>query len=110
MRLPCIPREPRIYPDSPGPQVRSTKDIVDTLTYGLRGDTNHCIPTCGALQLPERDLPIDSYALGYFLGNGSPCEGGVTCGSLDGDVDWPHIQEAFEGAGYDTVVRHWPDK
>src|SRR3954471_17553669 len=93
-----IPREPRIYPDSPGPQVRSTKDIVDTLTYGLRGDTNHCIPTCGALQLPERDLPIDPFVIGYWLGNGTARENVVTCGSHNGVVDWPHIQEAFEGA------------
>jgi hypothetical protein len=106
-----VQREPRIYPDSPGPQVRSTQDIVDTLTYGIRGDTNHCIPTCGALHLPERELPIPAWVIGYWLGNGTVGDGAVTCGSLDGVVDWPHIQETFAGAGYDDiVVRHWPDK
>ncbi|MFL5284445.1 MAG: terminase large subunit domain-containing protein, partial [Rhodopila sp.] len=105
-----VPRLPRIYPDSPGPQIRTTQQIVDTLTYGSRGDTNHCIPTCGALQLPDQQLPIDAWVLGYFLGNGTVGEGAVTCGSLDGVVDWPHVQEAFAGAGYDTVLRHHPDK
>jgi phage terminase large subunit-like protein len=105
-----VPREPRIYPDSPGPQIRTTQDVVNTLTHGSRGDTNHCIPVCGALELPERDLPVEPYVMGYWLGNGTVGDGAVTCGSHNGDVDWPHIQEAFEGAGYDTVVRHYPDK
>ncbi|MFL5285459.1 MAG: LAGLIDADG family homing endonuclease [Rhodopila sp.] len=106
-----VQREPRIYTDSPGPQIRTTQQIVDTLTYGARGDTNHCIPTCGALQLPEQQLPIPAWIIGYWLGNGTIGDGAVTCGSLDGVLDWPHIQEAFAGAGYDDiVVRHWPDK
>src|SRR5712664_709882 len=62
-----VEREAVIYPDSPGPQVRTTQEIVDTLTFGQRGDTNHCIPVCGALQLPEACLPVDPYALGYWL-------------------------------------------
>jgi phage terminase large subunit-like protein len=111
MAAACATLQPHLYPDSQGPQIRTTQDIVDTLTYGSRGDTNHCIPTCGALQLPERELPVDPFVLGYWLGNGTVGEGAVTCGSLDGVMDCPHIQEAFAGAGYDdTVVRHWPDK
>lgn len=105
-----VQREPRIYSDSPGPQIRTTQDIVDTLTHGSRGDTNHCIPVCGALELPEQQLPIAPWVLGYWLGNGTVGDGAVTCGSHNGDVDWPHVQEAFDAAGYDTVARHWPDK
>lgn len=62
---------PKVYPQSPGPQVRTTSQIRDTLTFGARGDTNHCVPTCGPLQLPDRVLPIDPYVLGVWLGDGS---------------------------------------
>jgi hypothetical protein len=100
-----IERQPIIYPDSPGPQIRTTQEIVDTLTFGLRNDTNHCIPTCGALQLPDLDLPISPYALGYWLANGSTSDHEVTCGSHDDEVDYPHLMDALELAGYEPILR-----
>lgn len=54
-----------------GPEVRTTQQIVDTLTHSTRGDANHCIPTCGDLQYPEKTLPLDPWLLGYWLGNGA---------------------------------------
>jgi phage terminase large subunit-like protein len=74
-----VPKQaPKVYPDSPGPQIRTTADIVATLTYGARGDRNHCIPVCGALDLPEADLPVPPYTLGAWLGDGSSATAEIT--------------------------------
>lgn len=71
--------------DSPGPQIRTTRQIVDTLTYGGRGDLNHCIPHCGPLALPDADLPINPYVLGAWLGDGDSAGAVLTC--HDDDVE-----------------------
>lgn len=44
-----VARTAKVYDDSQGPRVRTTQEIVDTLTHGARGDTNHAIPVCGAI-------------------------------------------------------------
>lgn len=62
----------------PGPRVRTTQAIVDTLTHGKRGDTNHCIPVAGELKLPAKALPVDPWVLGYWLGNGTAADSAVT--------------------------------
>lgn len=56
---------------SQGPEIRTTSEVVSTLTHGKRDDLTHCIPLCLALDLPEKDLPIDPWLFGYWLGNGS---------------------------------------
>jgi hypothetical protein len=53
----------------------TTEQIRDTLT-ARRGDaqrpaTNHAIDVCGPLDYPKRDLPIQPYTLGAWLGDGS---------------------------------------
>lgn len=63
--------------------VRTTREILDTLHYGTRGDRNHRVKVAGALQLPEADLPVDPYVLGYWLGDGASAGGRFTCGSED---------------------------
>lgn len=71
--------DPVLMVDGPGPRMLTTQQLVDTFTYGKRKDRNHCIPTAGPLQLPEVDLPVDPWVLGYWLGNGSHNSGQV-CG------------------------------
>lgn len=75
--------EPRVHLDSAGPRVRTTRDIVDTLTYGKRGDRNHSIPVADSLRLPEADLSIDPYLLGVWLGDGGSRDGDITIGDAD---------------------------
>lgn len=53
-----------------GPTIKTTQDVIDTFYYGKRNDTNHCIPNARALNLPEKNLPIDPYLYGMFLGDG----------------------------------------
>jgi hypothetical protein len=57
--------------------VRTTKEIIDTIQ--VRGRTNHAVPVISApLEMPTRNLPIDPYVLGYWLGNGTSKVGAIT--------------------------------
>lgn len=55
------------------------------------------LPETEPLEFPERDLPVDPWVLGYWLGDGSPHQGAATA-----DVDdLPHVRERMRAAGYD---------
>ena len=99
-------RQPVVHADAPGPAIRTTQDIVDTLRRGPRGDLNHAIPVCGALQLPERQLPIDPYVLGAWLGDGTAADGTFTAHQ----EDQPHLRAAIERAGYRHTVHSDPQR
>jgi replicative DNA helicase len=61
---------------------RTTEEIAATLY--VRGSKNHAIPAAGALELPDADLPMDPYVLGYLLGDGdSTGSGRVACDPQD---------------------------
>lgn len=57
-------------------QVRSTDEIRRTLRK--YGQCHHRVRTAGALDLPSRDLPVDPYVLGCWLGDGDRGNGTVT--------------------------------
>jgi len=78
-----------------GPQVRTTQEIVKTLVYGKRGDTNHCIPLARPLQTARAQLRIDPYVLGYWLGNG----GTATSRIYGHREDFDFVRAEFERAG-----------
>lgn len=82
-----------------GPQIRTTQQIADTLTYGKRGDRNHCIPLAGALRIPETDLPLDPWLLGYWLGNGSVGGSEITGHLADGEG----IERGVRDAGFEPT-------
>jgi len=73
----------------------TTADIVATLKYGKRGDTNHAIPVSKPLELPNANLPIDPYILGVWLGDGSSGGADITCH----DDDIAHYRQKFDGVG-----------
>ena len=54
-----------------GPQIRTTKEIKESLVYGKRGDSNHCIPLCRSLNLPKRKYKIHPWTIGYFIKDGA---------------------------------------
>jgi len=99
-----VPRAAKVYDDSPGPRIRTTQEIVDTLTIGKRGDTNHCIPTAGALDLPDVEVPIDPYVLGAWLGDGSTASGDFTAHQ----DDQPFLRAELRRAGYEPTLRKDP--
>ena len=76
-------------------ETRETREIAATLTH--RGNRNHYIPINSALQLDERELPIDPYVLGAWLGDGSSHAPMITLGE-----NKQHILERLHAAGYET--------
>ena len=82
-----------------GPRVRTTAQIVETLTVNARQDTNHCIPVCGDLEYPEADLPLDPWLLGYWLGNGARRDGLVSCHHDDTAL----VRQRFVDAGFEVT-------
>jgi deoxycytidine triphosphate deaminase len=80
-----------------GASIRTTEEIARTLKRGSEYD--HQIALAGAARYPTRDLPIDPYVLGYWLGDGTSTKGEITVGAGDEEV-----LASFEAAGY-TV---WP--
>jgi hypothetical protein len=61
-----------LTPNMPIPKIKNTKQIFETLRYGK--ESNHSIPNCKPLNYPEKDLPLDPYLLGLWLGDG--CQAG----------------------------------
>lgn len=51
--------------------------------FGQRGDREFCIPIAGAIQRPEQNLPIEPYALGAWLGDGSSACAELTVSDAD---------------------------
>jgi replicative DNA helicase len=56
--------------------IRTTKEMVSSLF--IRNKRNYSIPLCDSLILPEKNLPIDPYVLGAWLGDGSAGSGTIT--------------------------------
>ncbi len=51
--------------------VLTTREIVETAHYyGSKKRNRYAIPVAGALQLPDKDLPVPPYVLGVWLGDG----------------------------------------
>lgn len=75
------------------PRVKTTGEIADALEQG--DEYNHHVVQAAPVQYPERDLPIDPYVLGAWLGDGTSTKGVLTT------VDEPILEE-IAGAGYDV--------
>lgn len=67
------------------PAIRTTQQIFNTLTVcGKKRETNHSIPCSKPVRYPEKDLPIDPYVLGIWLGDGTTNSGIVE--SADNEI------------------------
>jgi deoxycytidine triphosphate deaminase len=72
-------------------QVVTTDEIRRTLK--VRGERNHQVPLAGAIWYPERELPVDPYVLGVWLGDGTAAAAEITCADAE-------ILEEVALAGY----------
>lgn len=88
-------REYQCLPPPTG-DVRTTAEIAASLLVGER--VNHSVTVGGALQCPEADLPIDPYALGVWLGDGTATSSEITTADEE-------IVEQLRGLGYE-VTKH----
>jgi len=77
-------------------RVRTTGEIERTLR--ARGELNHHVPLAGAVWYPTRDLPIDPYVLGVWLGDGTTTKAAITCADNE-------ILDHVAAAGYAVVPR-----
>ena len=80
-------------------QIRTTLELYETLYH--RGRANHMIPVTKPLELPEKELPIDPYVLGVWLGDGYSSSGTITTADLE-------ILEEIRQAGYTIRPRKAP--
>ena len=91
-----------------GPRVVTTREIRETLKAHT-GGANHAIQTCEPLQFPARELPLDPYVLGVWLGDrrhdrggldGNTRNQGITCAE-------PELIEQLRDRGVE--VRKWAE-
>ncbi|MFA5458675.1 MAG: LAGLIDADG family homing endonuclease, partial [Synergistaceae bacterium] len=65
-----------VYLEPPKFTNRSTKDLFETQKY--RGRVNYYIPVCKPIQYPKRELLLDPYVFGVWLGDGTKYSSGIT--------------------------------
>jgi len=63
--------------NTPIAKLRSTEEIYNTL-IGNGGRKNHSIDVCAPLKLPYKNLPVDPYVLGLWLGDGTSSRPHIT--------------------------------
>lgn len=64
------------YPGSQIPTVKTTREIKDSLMWGK--EYNHSIPYAKPIEMSEKDLEIDPYLFGCWLGDGATHKAGIT--------------------------------
>jgi deoxycytidine triphosphate deaminase len=77
------------------PQVRTTEEIADTVTRGR--EYNHQVHLAASAHYPHRQLPIEPYTFGVWLGDGTSTKAEVTTADAevvdeiakDGYAVWP---------------------
>jgi deoxycytidine triphosphate deaminase len=72
----------------------TTAQIERTLL--VQGERNHQIPLAGAVWYPTRELPIDPYVLGAWIGDGTTTKAEITCADAE-------ILEEVAMAGYSVA-------
>jgi deoxycytidine triphosphate deaminase len=77
-------------------RVRSTSQIAETLR--VRGELNHHLPLAGAVWYPSRELPIDPYVLGIWIGDGTTTKAEITCADAE-------ILAEVAAAGYGVAAQ-----
>lgn len=86
--------------------VVTLKHLIDRGISVMQGKQKHYhiqLPLQGAVQFPERNLPLDPFLVGAWLGNGSKDNAIIT--SID-----PHIAEELERRGYEIRIHTPPDR
>lgn len=94
---------PPLTKPAPEGTVKTTAEIVATLITS-DGRSNHAIPVAEPIQLPERELPLDPYVLGAWLGDGSKTSPAVT--SMDEDIIQAIVKAGFPVTSVQTKTNN----
>jgi len=85
------------------PRVVTTQQMLDEGIRSPAGDRpNWYVPLALPLDLDDKQLPVDPYILGCWLGDGTSAGSDMTIG----DQDQAHFQREFEDAGYSLERRY----
>jgi deoxycytidine triphosphate deaminase len=76
-----------------GPTSKTTEQLAATLRAG--NEWNHHVPVAGAADYAERELPIDPYVFGIWLGDGTTSSGTITTADQQ-------VVDEIRAAGYDV--------
>lgn len=80
------------------PKVITTQQIKDTLRVGgIQQIANHSVPCAQPLDFKKKNLLIDPYVLGVWLGDGSSSDGAIECADVD-------ILDEIKKAGYEVIL------
>jgi deoxycytidine triphosphate deaminase len=63
------------------PSVRTTEEIAGSVRAG--DEWNHQIALSGSAKYPQRELPIDPYVLGAWVGDGTSTKAEITCADTE---------------------------
>jgi deoxycytidine triphosphate deaminase len=77
-------------------RIVTTAEIAKSLT--VRGERNHQVPLAEPVHYSSRELPVDPYVLGVWLGDGTTTAAEITCAE-------PAILEEVGAAGYAVAAR-----
>lgn len=77
--------------------ILTTEEISVNLKKGNRN--RYAIPVAKPLKLPEKDLPVDAYTLGAWLGDGNSYSAQLTLHEKDAE-----IAKKIEAAGHKVII------
>ncbi len=87
--------------------VRTTAEIAASLR--VRNEVNHHVALTAPVDYPHRDLPVDPYVLGVWLGDGTSTKAEITCAPQDSEV-LRHIEMAGALVPEDYMVASAPQR
>lgn len=88
------------------PQVRTTKLISETMEGRQKSRNNHSIPVSSPIQCDRKDLKIDPYVLGVWLGDGHKSGSRVTNHIQDYDIIKNIINSGYPCRRYPSDKDH----
>lgn len=99
-------KKDRRLKEKASPTIKNTKEILDTLK--VYGENNHSVPMCLPVEYARKDLLIDPYLLGFWLGDGN-CYGGIETADFEAFYDYEHrvvpsSTDHMGGFGQERVV------
>ncbi len=84
---------------SRSPKIKNTKEILETLKSRIKNPkSNHSIPCSLPINYDNKNIKIDPYLLGIWLGDGTSREGNIVCTNEDYE-----IINNIERAGYEVI-------
>ncbi len=82
-------------------RVRDTRELFKTQRYSKRNNTNHSINMPFPIYGSSKELPVDPYILGAWLGDGDSANAAISCGKEDLD----EIVNNLKNHGADIIIR-----